>query len=129
MRFTRSVGNATALLAASVLAAAVAAATPADAQSGTRTVNCRIQSAGTPTFSGRCRFNPAGGGSFILEHSSEGRSITGPILTVSVTIVKPGVAEVRGLTRDGINSRWGEARRSSSDRGCWEGSDFRVCAW
>ncbi len=104
-------------------------ATPADAQGAPRTVACRIKSAGTPDYSGRCRFNPAGGGSFILEHTSEGRPLTGPILTVSVTIVSPDVAEVRGLTRAGINSRWGEARRSTGDRACWTGSDFQICAW
>jgi hypothetical protein len=46
-----------------------------------------------------------------------------------VQIVQPGVAEVRGLTRAGINSRWGSAQRSKRDRACWRGSDFWVCAY
>jgi hypothetical protein len=100
-----------------------------EARSGSRLVECRIESAGTPVYSGMCRFNPAGGGSFVLEHRIEGRPLNGPILTVSVTVVSPNAAEVRGLTRAGINSRWGEARRSGSDRACWQGSDFRICAW
>jgi hypothetical protein len=47
---------------------------------------------------------------------------------ISVSVVRPGVAEVRGLTKRGINSRWGEARRSKSNRACWVGEDFKICA-
>jgi len=50
------------------------------------------------------------------------------VVLISVTMISPGVAEVRGLTRAGINSRWGEARRSTQDRSCWTGSDFQICA-
>lgn len=28
-----------------------------------------------------------------------------------------------------MNSRWGEAKRSSQDKACWVGGDFKVCAW
>ncbi len=129
MRISQGFHASATALAFAGLAAAFAPFQPADAQDAARTVACRIQSAGTPTYSGRCRFNPAGGGSFILEHVSEGRSLTGPILTVSVTIGQPGIAEVRGLTKAGINSRWGEARRSPTDRACWIGADFQICAW
>lgn len=115
--------------AGAALLAVVAATTPARAQSGPRTVDCLIESSGTPTVNGKCRFNSDGGGSFSLESTDVRRSISGPIRIVTVTIVKPGVAEVRGLTKDGINSRWGEARRSRQDKGCWQGSDFKVCAW
>lgn len=125
-----SPGNAPGSAALALWLLGVAVQSPAaEAQSGVRTAKCRIESAGNPTFSGSCRFNAAGGGSFILEHRTEGRALIGPILTVSVTVVGPDVAEVRGLTKAGINSRWGEARRSTSDRACWQGSDFRVCAW
>ncbi|WP_017295364.1 hypothetical protein [Geminocystis herdmanii] len=46
-----------------------------------------------------------------------------------MAIIKSGVAEVRGLTTAGINSRWGEARRSKSDKACWVGDDFTICAY
>ena len=118
-----------AVLAATAGGMICAAALPAMAQSDGRTVSCRVESAGTPVHSGKCRFHPDAGGSFTLQHASEGRALTGPILSVSVTVVRPGVAEVRGLTSAGINSRWGEARRSTTDRACWVGADFRVCAW
>ena len=51
------------------------------------------------------------------------------ITDISVTIVATGVAEVRGLTTDGINSRWGSAVRSKVDSACWTGSDFEICAY
>lgn len=102
---------------------------PVGAQSGSRTVSCLVESSGTPTVNGKCQFTSGSGGSFVLENADVRRSLTGPILHVTVTVVEPGVAEVRGLTKDGINSRWGQARRSQQDRGCWLGSDFKVCAW
>ncbi len=118
------------MLALTVVCIGGAAALPAAAQSGgNRTVSCRIESAGTPVYSGKCRYTAAGGGSFHLDNPAEGRPLTGPIVSVSVTIGAPGVAEIRGLTQAGINSRWGEAKRSAGDRACWVGSNFRVCAW
>ncbi len=78
-------------------------------------------------FQGNCIFKQYGGnGSFSLESSDgliAGRS------SISVSIIEPGIAEVRGLTTDGINSRWGTAKRSKSDLACWVGSDFSICAY
>ena len=78
-------------------------------------------------FSGNCIFEQFGGnGSFSIKSPSGlivGRSL------ISVSIIQPGIAEVRGLTTSGINSRWGEARRSDSDTACWVGSDFTICAY
>ena len=90
-----------------------------------RPVRCVIT--GSVQYAGKCDFTRSGG-SFSL--SPIGRaSFPGGINPVSVAIDTPGGAEVRGLTRDGINSRWGEARRSKKDPACWEGSDFRICAY
>ncbi len=99
------------------------------AQGKSRLVDCRVESEGKVQVSGKCRFTPDEGGSFTLEHSDPKRTIFfGEIMSITVSIVSPGVAEVRGLTRQGVNSRWGEARRSASDRACWQGSDFKICA-
>lgn len=80
----------------------------------------------TPRFEGDCIFSQTGGdGSFSIESPSgliDGSSL------ISVTMIAPDQAEVRGLTVDGINSRWGEATRVDSDPACWAGSDFTVCA-
>jgi hypothetical protein len=88
---------------------------------------CVIRSNNEIRFRGKCNFNQfAGNGSFWIEAKSgliAGRE------SISVNIVAPGVAEVYGLTTRGINSRWGEARRSQSDRACWVGSDFTICAY
>jgi hypothetical protein len=90
--------------------------------------SCRIVSNGAVKFSGRCRFTAERGGSFTLSRARGGGRLYGSILSVSVTIVGRGVAEVRGLTSGGINSRWGRAVRSKRDRACWVGRGFRVCA-
>jgi len=91
-----------------------------------RPARCVIAGSGM-NYRGKCDF-AASGGSFSI--SPIGRaSFPGGINPVSVAVVAPGVAEVRGLTRDGINSRWGEARRSQRDPACWVGSDFRICAY
>lgn len=98
------------------------------AQGGGKIADCRIESAGKVDFNGKCRFTPDGAsGSFSLSRDGQG-ALYGTILAVTVVVVSPGVAEVRGLTRDGINSRWGEAKRSAQEPACWLGSDFKVCA-
>ena len=101
-----------------VFAAAPAAARPA---------RCVVQSAGAPTWRGACNFIPDRGGSFAID-PARGR-FPGGVSDISVSLVSPGVAEVRGLTRDGINSRWGEARRSRRDPACWVGEDFSICVY
>ncbi|WP_242411868.1 hypothetical protein A5482_010265 [Cyanobacterium sp. IPPAS B-1200] len=78
-------------------------------------------------FRDKCNFNQYGGnGSFWIEAKSGliyGRE------SISVYITSPGVAEVSGLTTGGISSRWGTARRSQSDRACWVGVGFTICAY
>jgi hypothetical protein len=95
-----------------------------------RDAGCRIEQAGRVVLDRTCDFAPDGrDGSFTLSPRGGGQgALFGPILMVSVSVIEPGLAEVRGLTRDGINSRWGAARRSARDGACWEGSDFRICA-
>jgi hypothetical protein len=112
-------------LALVAIAAVFAIAAPASAKKAAR---CVIASAGNPDYRGPCAFLPDKGGSFGLEAIGK-RGFSPDIVSISVWIVEPGVAEVRGLTRDGINSRWGEARRSKRDRACWDGADFRICVY
>lgn len=78
-------------------------------------------------FSGDCIFQQYdGNGSFSIESP---RGLIADYSSIGVSIIEPDIAEVRGLTPNGINSRWGEAVRSSSDRACWVGSDFTICAY
>lgn len=122
------------LLASSAAAERAETTGTAPAAKGT-TVLCTIRSttedspAPHVVFDGPCRFAPEGkGGSFGLSALDDEAPLYAGILVVSVSVVAPGKAEVRGLTTEGINSRWGEARRSKKDPACWAGSDFEVCA-
>ncbi len=112
-----------ALLAAAALAATVTFAAPAEAQ---RAARCAVTSSGG-SWTGPCLFSAERGGSFAIERRDR-RAFPGGATMISVGIMD-GEADVRGLTRDGINSRWGAARRDRRDRACWVGSDFRVCAY
>ena len=112
------------LLAPALLAIIVSAA-PVEAKP--RRAQCTVKSQGAAEYHGPCNFIPEEKGSFTIEPVGR-RSFPNGITSIGVWMVSPGVAEVRGLTRDGINSRWGEARRSRRDRACWAGSDFSVCA-
>ena len=61
---------------------------------------------------------------WLVIERKNGRPLLEEILTISIVEMSPGTAEVSGLTMDGINSRWGEAR---FDGKCWNGDDFRIC--
>jgi len=90
-----------------------------------RVVKCQVN-----TYKGSCLFSPdTPKGSFSLTNPDKNKPLIDNIGVVNVTIVEPGVAEVSGLTTEGSNSRWGEAKRSSKEKACWEGEDFKVCAW
>lgn len=93
-----------------------------------KTANCTISSGSKTVFNGKCIFTPEEGGSFYLSSPKQDGYLFDEIITVSVFVTEKGLAEVRGLTKNGNNSRWGEARRSRKDKSCWEGSDFRICA-
>ncbi len=97
------------------------------ANADARPAKCVVLGNGMTPYKGRCNFTPDVGGSFGIEPI--GKSGFDGVTMVSVAIVSPGVAEVRGLTRDGINSRWGEAKRSKADPACWLGSDFKICVY
>jgi hypothetical protein len=50
-------------------------------------------------------------------------------INIAVWILSPGKAEVRGLTKNGVSSRWGSAERSTKDKACWIGEDFQICVY
>ena len=108
---------------ASILIAAGFAAAPAQA----KIARCVIDSEGT-SYNGPCQYNVARGGTFTLTPVRH-RTFAGGALSITVYMVRPGVADVRGLADAGINSRWGRAVRSRRDRACWVGEDFTICAY
>ena len=93
-----------------------------------REARCLVKAAGAPDYRGPCRFSAEEGGSFTIEPARR-RAFGNGVTSINASVVEPGVAEVRGLTREGVNSRWGEARRARRDRACWIGSDFSVCVY
>jgi hypothetical protein len=91
-------------------------------------VECRVTS-GTARYEGPCVFELAGSdGSFAVQKADESPMVD-EVVVITVSIDGEGLAEVRGLTTDGINSRWGSAERSQTEPACWTGSDFEVCAF
>ena len=92
-----------------------------------RPATCVITNDAGEKYHGPCNFTAARGGSFDVEPVGK-RAMLGAT-SLSVYMMKPGEAEVRGLTSDGINSRWGAAVRSKTDKACWKGSDFSICVY
>ena len=105
------------------------------AMAAERIVKCQIDSANDESrsvivYKGKCLFSAEKSGSFSLSNPiSKNKPLYGSMVMVSVYVETNGVADIRGLTKDGINSRWGEAKRSLKDKACWVGEDFKVCAW
>ena len=91
-----------------------------------RPAQCKIVSA-DGRYDGPCMFTPDGKGSFSVS-APRARRLVGGTTMISVYVTGPGKAEVSGLTTDGVNSRWGSATRSKTNRACWVGEDFRLCA-
>lgn len=117
----------TALTAIAILSASVAIAAG-------RTVDCSISTlpGNEVQFKGKCNFVPEAGGSFTLMDAAGRDKLYDNVGMVSVYVTGKDTAEVSGLVLDnsgGHNSRWGSAKRSRLDRACWDGDDFRVCAW
>src|SRR5688572_9007528 len=115
------------LTAAAVALTAAVAFSTAAAQAKPRPARCVIDAAGAPRWSGACRFEAERGGSFTI--TPPRGAFQNNVTSISLAIIRPGIAEVRGLTRAGVNSRWGQARRSPRDRACWIGSDFSLCVY
>ena len=113
--------------AAALLLATATTVAPPEAEAKPRPARCVIDAAGAPRWAGACSFDARPGGSFTVT-PTRGRFANGTT-SLSLDIVRPGQAEVRGMTSLGINSRWGPARRSSRDRACWVGSDFSLCVY
>jgi hypothetical protein len=84
---------------------------------------------GSIAYKGTCDFLPdLGNGGFALSPIRP-KSFPAGIDPISVTKIDKETAEVRGLTKRGNNSRWGEAKRSKKDPACWVGDDFRICVY
>ncbi len=114
-----------ALIVVSLTLLAASIHTPAMA----RNAKCLITSGNSTQFRGVCDFRAEPNGSFSLTSAKKSGRFFGDVMMVSVTVLSKNRADVRGLTKMGINSRWGSAKRSGKNRACWLGNGFKVCAW
>ncbi|MCP4934482.1 MAG: hypothetical protein GY927_09830 [bacterium] len=94
-----------------------------------RNAKCLITSGNSTQFRRVCDFQAEPNGSFSLTNTKKSGRFFGDTVVVSVTVLSKNRADIRGLTKSGINSRWGSVKRSRKDRACWVGSDFKICAW
>ncbi len=94
-----------------------------------RNAKCLITSGNSTQFRGACDFRAEPNGSFSLTSAKKSGRFYGEIMVVSVTVLSKDRADVRGLTKFGINSRWGYVKRSRKNRACWIGDGFKICAW
>lgn len=95
----------------------------------TKVATCQIDEQGKTTFKGKCNFRAVEGGSFDLSNLNQNRPLFRDTMNVNVWLTEKNVAEVSGSRKGGFNSRWGTAQRSTQQKACWVGSDFKVCAW
>jgi hypothetical protein len=115
-------------IAAARIAAACALSVCLVAPALARPARCVITSPGA-AYRGKCDFTAMpGNGGFGVSPIGRTYFFNG-IAPISVVKTSTNAAEVRGLTRDGINSRWGEAARSKRDPACWDGDDFKICVY
>ena len=93
---------------------------------GSQRVQCRVSNDYGEGFEGDCLYESLGFESFSIKPANQDQNILGS-LQVTVWVENDEIVEVRGLTTDGINSRWGRVRRSMEDPDCWVGEDFLIC--
>ena len=92
-----------------------------------KTATCQIDDNGSTIFKGKCIFTPQGNGSFYL--SGKNLSATLGVEGLMVDVEQTNVANVQATLLRGGSSTWGQAIRSKNQKACWEGRDFKVCAW
>jgi hypothetical protein len=112
-----------ALLATGLVMTSALTAAPASA----KTAMCVVSSL-KAKYSGPCSFTPGPRGSFTVS-ALETRYMLPRVAAVSVAVDEYDYAKVRAVMATGVELPWGDARRSKSDRACWIGEDFRVCAY
>jgi hypothetical protein len=93
-----------------------------------REIKCAFSQNNAPMTKSTCMFNSGKNGSFYLESTKPNGKVFLDYDMISVFIVAPGEAEVSSLY-GAHPSNWGHAKRSTSEKACWVGSDFKICAY
>jgi hypothetical protein len=107
-----------------------------DAEAG-KTARCEISHAGYDdqgartkgrSYEGPCLFSAEKGGHFTVSLPGGRPFWTGDDAVTKISVGVDGdAAQVTGMTPDAM-ARWGYAKRVQTDRACWAGDDFTVCA-
>lgn len=92
----------------------------------TKIAHCQIELAGETIYNGDCNFESSEGGSFSITGFELNQSFIGYVQEVSVEINEPNIGTVFGSNDSGSIQEWGAVKRS---KGCWIGSNFKVCAY
>ncbi|WP_139161906.1 hypothetical protein [Acinetobacter baumannii] len=88
--------------------------------------NCQIELADKRIYNGDCTFWAAKGGSFSITGFNLNQSLIGEVDEISVEVDETKTGKVFGSNEQGSIHEWGQATRS---KGCWIGSNFKVCAY
>lgn len=125
------------LSAIAIFTAALSFSLPTNAamgKSGTESeANCLIKEGGYVKYKGKCLFFPEGGGSFSVAHPNGWhvplyRGSSGDVHVVGLQLEKQGNRISRAYEGDAISFE-SNARRSSTNKGCWVAGNVELCAW
>jgi hypothetical protein len=109
-----------------IILAGLAAVTPAQA----RIARCVVIVESRSLLDGPCEFRSEDrDGSFSLAAVNAQDWLMPDAGTISLWVTKPGLAEV--FVVQARSSRWGQAKRSKTDRACWIGAEgsYKICAY
>ena len=88
---------------------------------------CQIDEGGRQLYKGKCQFEAQGGGSFYISHPSFVQKVG--VEGLMVMVERKNQAVVQATRIGGGGSIWGEAIRSQTQKACWVGNNFKICAW
>lgn len=103
-----------------------------DLTSAPKAARCNVSASEVTPFKGDCRFWLGKGGSFKIAPPKGTQFLSG-YNSLSVDIVKPGVAKVTANADFDQHFDWGKVTRSKTDGACWLSTDpnqpLKVCAY
>ena len=92
-----------------------------------KSATCQINEGGRQLYKGKCQFEAQGSGSFYISHPSFVQKVG--VEGLMVIVERKNQAVVQATRIGGGGSIWGEAIRSQTQKACWVGNNFKICAW
>ena len=88
------------------------------------------------SYSGPCNFTVSKGGGFMIQAPSRKSLFLGSYSDMIVDVTSPGQADVvqLGLPYSGggggqAHALWGPSQRSTTEKACWVGEDYKICVY